>query len=32
MGGIRPLFYTTLILIKDKKPYEVFFLFFFAGS
>lgn len=26
MGGIKPLFYTTLILIEDKKHYEVFLL------
>lgn len=24
MGGIKPLFYTTLILMKDKKHYEFF--------
>lgn len=29
MGGIKPLFYTTLILIKDKKHYEGFFFFLF---
>lgn len=28
MGGIKPLFYTTLILIKDKKYYEGFFSLF----
>lgn len=30
MGGIKPLFFTTLILIKDKKHYEVFSSFLLA--
>lgn len=32
MGGIKTVFYTTLILIKDKSIMSFFPFFFYAGS